>query len=474
MNILLVNSPKSVYASDLMLKLPNLGLNSISANLNSIHTVKILDLHILKTNHEKMLFETIKSFAPDLIGFSGMTFQFPILLEYSKKIKNLDKKILTVIGGYHVTTANNYEENREILTNVDFLLKGEAEFTFNELVSRIHNRDNLSDIPGIIYLSNDEIINNPQPPNLNLETISLPDRDNRIIKKGFHVFGRKADSVETSRGCVFDCSFCSITKMYGKTFRKFPIERVMEDIKKLREDGVKFIFFVDDNITLNTKHAMEVFEGIIKNGFNDINYGTQASIQGLKKEPELIKTMKRANADHVYLGLESSSDETLEFYQKTNQMLINDSEEIIKKLKINKFFIVGGFVVGQPEDTEKTIMNNLDYAKKVKIDVPAILALTPYPGTEIREFLDSKNLIENKNNFEKYTPHHVNIRTNHLSYQEFNILFKRIGNIYLTYTGAIWRLIKKYPIYIAKIIVIHFLESPKYMLRTLRYFFFRT
>src|SRR5205814_7159787 len=103
----------------------------------------------------------------------------------------------------------------------------------------------------------------------------LPDRSARVLS-GYTVLGRQADVVETSRGCTYDCSFCSIIEMRGRNFHVYPIERVLADIADARRHGARAIFLVDDNITLDIRRFQSLCQAIIDSGFNDVDYIVQA------------------------------------------------------------------------------------------------------------------------------------------------------------------------------------------------------
>ncbi len=124
--------------------------------------------------------------------------------------------------------------------------------------------ENLKKFPALHFLKDGKPIITDRPALLSPEEIKIPDRSARIFKKGFHMLGMPGDVIETSRGCVYDCNFCSIRNMYGKSFRKFTIDRIMTDIEDARRHGARGIFITDDNITLDGKRYLELCEEIVK------------------------------------------------------------------------------------------------------------------------------------------------------------------------------------------------------------------
>ena len=111
---------------------------------------------------------------------------------------------------------------------------------------------------------------------MRLRTPALPDRSARVLR-GYTLLGRPVDVVETSRGCTFDCSFCSIIEMRGRNFHVYPIERVLDDIRDAVRHGARAVFFVDDNITLDVRRFEAICGAIVEAGLNDVDYIVQAT-----------------------------------------------------------------------------------------------------------------------------------------------------------------------------------------------------
>ena len=180
-----------------------------------------------------------------------MTFQFEDTMRLAKSVKEFNRQIKIILGGYHPTV-----EFENILTGedkqcVDFIIRNEGENTFNLLIEQIQGKGHFGGIPSLSYIEKETAIHNPQGDLLDLDHLKIPDRGCRVIHKGFHILGRPADVIETSRGCVNHCKFCSIRQMYGTKFRKYKIERVIQDIIDARNHGAQAILIVDDNITVD-------------------------------------------------------------------------------------------------------------------------------------------------------------------------------------------------------------------------------
>ena len=292
MNILLINNPTKSYIFN-NFNIPHLGLLSIASNLNKKHNVKIIDdfydpLVINKfyskknyENYNLKIYDTINEFKPDIIGLTAMTFQYSTAKKIANVIKENFKNIIIVLGGYHATLMYNEIYNSEDKKYFDIIVRKEGEITFNDLVNKIENKKNLSEIKGISYCINNKVYHSPDAEIIDLNKINIPDRT--LLKNSTHYWYNfilnkyeSATVLETSRGCIYSCKFCSITKMYGKSFRKYDLNRVIKDLYSIKENNnnIERIILIDDNITLDLERLEKLCDLIIKNGFNSFKYFT--------------------------------------------------------------------------------------------------------------------------------------------------------------------------------------------------------
>lgn len=461
LSCLLVASSKTIGGFEYFANLPNGGLASIAGNINKTHCdVKILDLVAVRFKAKKYFNRYIKKNHFDIIGFSCMVFQFREILELAKTVKGINKNTITVLGGYYATV--NHEEllASDDMNYFDFVVRGEGETAFRRLIDAIYLKESFENIPGLSFRKDGNVINNPDGNLAGLNELKIPDRSARVFKTGFNILGYPADVCETSRGCTQTCNFCSISKMYGRSYRQYKIERIIEDIKDAKLRGAKAIFFTDDNITLNAGHFEELCCEIISNGLTDIKYAIQASVQGFYNNPQLPGLIKKAGFEWVFLGIESYTDEGLEFYQKDNQMKSSYIEEVVHNLQEQGIFVIGGVIVGNPYDSRETIQRTYDYVKKVGIDLTIFFTLTPYPGTKLREELIAKNYVTNLHDYSKYDSYQTNIRTDYLtSFELFEAIDKLIQKSYVD-TGTIKKIIKRYPGFFVKSFFKYLVHHP--------------
>ncbi|MFX0126330.1 MAG: B12-binding domain-containing radical SAM protein, partial [Candidatus Hodarchaeota archaeon] len=397
-------------------------LCSIAGNISEEHEVVIADLVLRRRNFRKFLENWIIKYSPDLVGLSSMSFQSKTARSIARFIKTIDPEIKIALGGYHASMLPK-EVGQSWGNDLDFIIKGEGEHTFQELLQALDDNDtSLKNITGLSFRHNGQFIHNTWRSLSDLSTLNLPNRNVRLLKKGFHILGRKADVIETSRGCKYVCKFCSINKMYGRSFRTFTIERILDDIEICKKHGIKAIFFADDNISLDSKHFLSLCEGIIERGLNDIHFTTQAHVGSLYNKPELLKKALKANFKAFFLGIESPQQNKLHTIGKTVSNMAYKAEAVVAHIRSHGAIAMGGLIVGNPDDNTQDFHKILHYIKKIKADAPVFFVLTPYPNTQIREILLKKNYITNLDDYSNYDALSANAKTSYLSTEEVEIL----------------------------------------------------
>lgn len=428
MRVLLFAMPDSSWGFDAVCKIPNLGIASIAGNLDEDVEVATVDLVLKKKNFRRYVHKFVTSFRPELVGLSCMTFQYTTAAKLAKQIKEADSSIKIAIGGYHPTLTYHEIAASDAAQYLDFIVRGEGEATFRELVRELEGKHDFKKIAGLSYKSvKGKFVHNKPRELLPPEQIKLPNRKDRLLKT-HNMFLLPADSIETSRGCVFSCNFCSILHMYGKMYREFTPERVTEDIAVAKEGGAKILMVTDDNLTLYPKRLIKLCDAIIKAGHNDIQYYTQAGVDGIAYSPEVARKMARAGFDGVFLGIENVSKRNLKFYDKGR--ILKKIRKAVKYLHDNDMIIAGGFVLGTPDDREIDFWENYEFSKELEVDYPVFQILTPYPKTKIREDLAEMGLITNYEDIRRYNGTLANVRTKHLSESEVRVLQQMMYNKY--------------------------------------------
>ena len=215
MKILLVSmpdvAPVIMHAS--AFHMPNLGLARLAANIGDRHDVRIVDLIRKRRNVRKYLSRVLLNFRPQVIGLSSMTWQYATCEKLMKLIRHLLPEVKIVLGGYHATLMYEEIAKSENGKRIDFLVRGEGEAAFRNLLVALENKKQVADIPSVSYRTEDGFIHNPKGELLDLKTLKRPVRDKRRLTRGYHIMNRRSEVIETSRGCLNNCNFCSIRHM---------------------------------------------------------------------------------------------------------------------------------------------------------------------------------------------------------------------------------------------------------------------
>ena len=411
MKVLLLSSPIVQKDFDRIARLPNLGLASLAAHVDDLCTVHVADIHGLK-NHREYVKRIVNGY--DLVGLTAMSFQYQEALALAAIAKEAGAE--TVFGGYHPTLAAEEIGESPDAKLIDYIVRGEGEATFRELVQAQLSGKSPRGILGLSYHQEEgngkKMVHNPPRPLLKVEEIRMPKRDARLITRGFYSFDVPIDSVETSRGCTQGCKFCSINLMYGRHFRRFAIERVIEDIRDAQAHGAGSIFFPDDNITLDPRRLERLCQAIIDAGLTHLRYKTQASASGIASSKHLVDKMGEAGFDGVFLGVESINKRNLEFLGKGK--MSNDAEKAVQYLHDNNIIVSTGLIGGNPDDDEEDLWENFRLARRLKVDFPIFYISTPYPKTQMRAELEEMGLVTSSD-FTRYDGLHANLKTRHLS-----------------------------------------------------------
>jgi anaerobic magnesium-protoporphyrin IX monomethyl ester cyclase len=402
MNVLLFSMPDSFeHMPPVAIRMPNGALASLAANVDPHHRVAIADLILVQSSVGPTVERLVTELQPDVVGLSVMTFQRATAFGIARLVRTLRPAARIVVGGYDPSLA---PEPYEACPDIDFIVRGEGEQTLCALLRVLEGGGELHAVAGLSHRRSDGFVHNAARPVVPLasEALRLPNRDARVLG-GYTLLGRTVDVVETSRGCTFDCSFCSIIEMRGRNFHPYPIDRVLADIADARAHGAEAIFLVDDNITLDVERFGRLCEAIVDAGFEDTDYTVQAMTAPLAHHgAELAPLMRRAGFRYVFLGIENVLDDDLAFLRaraknarrEKGRTVGNASIEAIDHLHRHGMYVVGGLIVGSPNDTRESIETNLEFASRY-IDWPYIQHPTPYPRTPMtREFRDRGLIVD--------------------------------------------------------------------------------
>ncbi len=402
--------------------LPNHGIACIGGNIDGGHDVYLIDLVRKRRSIKKYLTKIIQKIKPDLVGLSAMAWQYDTCIKIAHLIKELRPEIKIVIGGYHATLMHEETAASGEAQWIDFLVRGEGEEACRRLVNALAGQDNLADIPSLSYKKDGVFIHNPRSENLDLSTLKLPIRDKRRLTWGYHILHSKIELIETSRGCTRSCNFCSMKHMYGRSFRTYPISRVLEDIDDIYyKRKTRYIFITDDNMVLKPSRVIELCDAIIARNYDGLRIVVQADCVSMAKNEEMVAKMGAAGFCSVFLGIENGSKKNLSVADKDN--IVEYAKLAIENCHKYGMMVIGGLIFGFPEDDEESIRENYQFLKSINADAAYCQVLTPYLKTGMRQHLLDQGLITNHTDYKKYNGLWANVRTKYLNPEELQYQF---------------------------------------------------
>jgi anaerobic magnesium-protoporphyrin IX monomethyl ester cyclase len=391
---------------------PSVALATIAAQTDR-HDVRVADMVIWRRQAPARFVRTLQEFRPRIVGLSAMTFQYETARHFAALAKQVDPGILTALGGYHATLFSDEIASSPDSRQWDFLVRGEGDFAFGELLDCVEaGGAALEAVLGLSWKQDGNFVHNPPRPLADLSRLKIPARDKRLAR-GFHMYFRRADAIETSRGCLHLCNFCSIREMYGRSFRLFPIERVLADVEDAYARGARHIFCTDDNITLDMDRFEVLMDGIIGLKLRNLVITTQASPIGFANRPGIAKKMVQAGFVSVFLGIENVSAKSLRAMAKPNT--VEAIKRGVAELQREDISVIAGLINGLPHDDAESIRENYAFIKGLGINSVMDQLLTPYPKTDLRKEMLKQGLVANHDDFRWYDGYFANVRTEHLS-----------------------------------------------------------
>lgn len=371
--------------------LPRLGTIILATILRDLgHQVKVY----IEESH-KIDKDDLRS--ADLVGISTITSTAPRAYALADELR--EHGVTVIIGGPHPTFLAD-----ESIEHADYVVRGEGEETIVELLEALDGKRPLSGVAGLTYREDGQVVHTP-PRELCRDLDAHPSPDFTLIAGfdsptlSFFKATKSIVPVITSRGCPFNCKFCSVTTMFGRKYRFRSNDKVIEDIRPYTD---KTIFFYDDNFAASKERTKSLLRQMIAEGLTP-EWTAQVRAD-VAKDEELLDLMQQSNCFAVYIGFESINPKTLELFSKGQTL--EDIKVSIKKLHEHGIRIHGMFVLGSDEDDVRVIRDTARFAKRVNIDSVQFMILTPIPGSEIFHQFDKQKKIFTYN-WKFYDGHHV-------------------------------------------------------------------
>lgn len=378
---------------------PPLGLAYLAAVLKRKSTaITVIDANAERLTIEQTVKRILES-EPDILGFTMTTPLVDVSLQIVEQVKS-KKDVPIIVGGPHPTVMPE-----ELLegNKIDIVVRGEGEETINELYDYFRGTRRLDSIPGISFSRNGKIIHNPSRPLIeNLDEIPFPAWEFFPVNK-YSSFARKGKfslPILTSRGCPFGCIFC-YKGISGRRYRARSVESIIAELGYLIEKfKIEEFVIVDDNSALNEERAMTICDEIIRR--NLVRPWNPVGGLTVRASYKLLSKMKEAGCYRVAFGVESGNQSVLDYINKG--ITLEQARHAFASAKKVGLEAVGFFMIGNLNETEKTINQTIDFAIELNPDWAQFTVATPYPGTKMYEIIkkEGKLLAKNWEDFASY------------------------------------------------------------------------
>jgi len=385
---------------------PPLGLASLATYIRE--KTGFNDIKIIDKNFEDPVKSTME-YSPDIIGVSAMTIYYDSAVKYATAIKK-ELKVPIITGGVHISTLPS-----SLKKCFDIAIIGEGEQTMLELFLLYKekgrfDKEDLRNIDGIAFYDNGKLVmTNRRNPIEPLDNIPIVDR--RFLNKGYYtkkkLFAKEyygiEDTLITSRGCPYNCVFCSTSAFWGSKVRFNSAERIVEEIKQSRKLlNVDHFNIVDDTFGVNKERLRKIIDDLKKAGLlGKISYSCHIRTSII--DDDLLKLLKEMNMVTLNFGFESGSDRVLKFL-KNPPTTVEQNKNALLKAKKYGFRVYGSFIIGSPTETieeMKATLKFIEFAVKHKIDYIFVFPLKPFPSTKVWEIAKQRGIVSDDMNFEK-------------------------------------------------------------------------
>ncbi len=395
MKVLLTNSPLQFYhiVTFLYPDCPALNLAMLAGAVEDFCEVKIVDNWHSKYKSDEDIWKALFDFKPHVLAISNSTVaDTDCICELVKNVRAVLPSLITVSGGYGAMVR----KSDLLRAGVDFIVDGEGELTFRELMKALVDKRGPEEIAGISYLDGNKEVSTPSRPFVDdIGSLPLPARQYLPRLKALFTPGYSS-ALEISRGCFFDCNFCSVTSFWKKGYRVKSVSRVLTEIDQILSLGCDQFYLTDDSFGLDVKKTYEMLQAFKDNNLK-FKWITQIRSDTVAQNPDLIKLAGETGLTVAIVGFESYSDEDLKTINKQSSSGKNLMASNI--LKENNIVVFGLHIFGIPDQSFNQF-NRSFVTGLLSCDVYRMSLFSPLPGTPLWEEYrkDGKLLLSEKLN----------------------------------------------------------------------------
>ena len=346
-------------------------------------TPEIIDEHIHPLS-DAQLKGALDRMEVGIVGLSCMTLTISRGFELAKKIKEMVPETIVIMGGIHPTVL---PDDCFRSGDVDIVVMGEGEQTLSELYELVKAGESYEDVHGIVYRKDGKVIHN-QGRALIKDIDDIPEFPYDLFEKDRDKY-KDFGTMVTSRGCPFDCIFCSQRAISGKAFRYASIERSLSEIDKLiNKYNVKTVWFNEDSFAINRKRVLKMCEGIIERGFHK-KVEFIAELRADSTDRELLTKMYEANFTMLACGAETGSERLMKIINKKET--VEQNNEFIRLASEIGIKVSTTYIFGFPTETPEERRETFKLSQRLPLDNVRFNTAIPYPGTYIYELAKQEN-----------------------------------------------------------------------------------
>jgi len=372
-----------------LLRMPARGLPILEAvcRAGGYRDVVSLDPEFNKGTKQKLTPAQWRRLAEsDVVGLSAITRTANQSYELATRLRQMNPRLKIVFGGPHTTALPE-----EALQFGDVVVLHEGDHTFPELLDRFDDdfeNPSLRDLAGICYNGpGGEFCRTAERPFLSSEELSrlpFPVLSRETLDEITHMV------VNTSRGCPFECEFCSVIENFGKQFRFLDDDATIALLQDTLRMTRKTLFFGDDIFAANRARTKRILERVLREGIRLPRWFAQVRVESAQ-DKELLALMKRSHCSTVFIGLESVNAETLKLYNK--HATVERNRQAIENYHRAGIKVHGMFVLGSDADTAQTIDDTLRFSREMRLDTAQFFALTAVPGPPLTRRLQKEGRV---------------------------------------------------------------------------------
>jgi radical SAM superfamily enzyme YgiQ (UPF0313 family) len=343
------------------------------------YPVHVLDAEALDYGFEEIMAH-VRELEPDVVGFSCTTPLFPSAVVLAEAVKEMFPRAAVVLGGPHISALPR--ESLEASEAIDFVVFGEGEESFLELIKAWEGSVPFEEVAGVGFKKEGRtLINPPRPFIRDIDALPFPAR---------HLFPleRYRDSIHyqepytvmvTSRGCPFRCIFCASSVTWARKVRLRSPENVIAEIAEVvRRYGIRNINFADDTFTLNRERTIDICRRIVQEKFN-IKFLCSSRLDTI--DAERLHWLKKAGCHTLTFGIETGNQEIAKVIRK--DVDLSPAPRVFKMVQDHGIAVHSSYIIGNPGDTRETIEQTIQFALDSGTDEAQFSISTPFPGTEL-------------------------------------------------------------------------------------------